>query len=566
MKRLNLICLLLPFIPIKGFCQDVKTGIVTYTDSTSAPANYHLRQTGKASDDYGTTTMLSRQGKFEVDCCDNFFLTEGVKRCLRMALDAWEEKINIDVPIKFMFTASENLNPDVEIKTTVTHYGYRNVSYPANLFSQIKEGGVSKLVDTINVNALVDWNTSWDNDNTQWGTGNLQTALQRHIAHILGFGTSVVKRAGGLGFAIQRTPSVFDNLISNGQTILGNLARYGTSAQINEYFKNDLFVSAANASYPLFSSSEGYIPYRSGCHFAQSENSIMNYPYGDRSILMTIDGKTLDVLAAIGWNVKPHDITISGTDVDAIGYGSIYKNHTFHAEDANGNIISDGRWTYQIYNKDSRSYVDKFTGQGEYFSVNATDEGSTFTDEFSCLQGRIVLTANTGKGDTQYTLPLSLNQRPHFINYEILNVQEVPNSDYYSFDLKISSIGATKGEIMVSSDFGTLNSYKINNPDEQTIHIEKALKFGHTYLYLDFYNSHGMTARKITLNEYPNLQSENKNGTTGISPTTEWDVFDVYTLQGIKIASRKSLSNLEKGTYIIKSTIQPWKSKKIFIK
>lgn len=566
MKRLNLICLLLPFIPIKGFCQDAKTGIVTYTDSTSAPAHYHLRQTGKASDDYGTTTLLSRQGKFKVDCCDNFFLTEGVKRCLRMALDAWEEKINIDVPIKFMFTASENLNPDVEIKTTVTHYMSERKSYASNLLAHIKKRELVNSVDTINVNALIDWNTSWDNDNTQWGTDNLQTALQRHIAHILGFGTSVVGRAGGLGFAIQRTPSVFDNLISNGQTILGNLARYGTSAQINEYFKNDLFVSTENASYPIFSSSEGYIPYRSGCHFAQSGNSIMNYPYGDRSILLPVDGKTLDVLAATGWNVKPHDITISGTDVDAIGYGSIYKNHTFHAEDANGNIISDGRWTYQIYNKDSRSYVDKLTGQGEYFSVNATDEGTAFTDEFSCLQGRIVLTANTGNGEKQYTLLLSLNQRPHFINYEILNVQETPASDYYSFDLKISSLGADNGSLSISDDYGIIADYTMDSDEEKVFHIGQALKPSKIFIDLNLENTYGTTNRFITLNEYPNLQSEHKNGTTGISPTIEWDVFDVYTLQGIKITSGKSLSNLKKGTYIIKSTIQPWENKKIFIK
>ena len=74
---------------------------------------------------------------------------------------------------------------------------------------------------TITINALINWNTSWSSDGTDWGIDNLQTALLRHIAHVLGFGTSVVQQEGELGFAIRQQASPFDNLVSDGQKNFG---------------------------------------------------------------------------------------------------------------------------------------------------------------------------------------------------------------------------------------------------------------------------------------------------------------------------------------------------------
>ena len=36
-----------------------------------------------------------------------------------MAMDVWEEQLNIKEPVRFKVTFNENMSPDVEIQTTV---------------------------------------------------------------------------------------------------------------------------------------------------------------------------------------------------------------------------------------------------------------------------------------------------------------------------------------------------------------------------------------------------------------------------------------------------------------
>lgn len=114
-----------------------------------------------------------------------------------MALDVWEDRLSIDVPVHIMLDAGEDIDPSLEIKTAVAYAGNGKNALPWSLFAQTNEK--DNIHGTITINALINWNTSWSSDGTDWGIDNLQTALLRHIAHVLGFGTSVVQQEGELG-------------------------------------------------------------------------------------------------------------------------------------------------------------------------------------------------------------------------------------------------------------------------------------------------------------------------------------------------------------------------------
>ena len=534
---------------VSAFCQNDTTGTVVYIDSTEL--NAETTKTDGNDNLPTDASLTSRQDKFRIRYVDNSFMTEGVKRCLRIALDAWEEKLNIRVPVKLNLIANEDLAPSVKIKTTVAYAAYGKGAMPTSLLVQIKGNEALETRNTIEINADVNWKTSWPSDGTQWGTDNLQTALLRHIAHALGFGTTVSEKDGELTYAIDGFASPFDNLVDNGVQPLGSLTLHGTPAQINDFFKGNLSVSTQTAVYRLFSSAEGYVPYRSGNYFSLPTDNILNYPYGDRSALLPINSETLDVMAAIGWDVNPHNIHIGGSGTDQLGYGSLYADHTFHAEDAAGNLVS-GTWTYQIYDNTTHTYIDKTGGQGATFTVSPNDEGTTYMDEFACLQGRMVFTAD---GRT-YTLPLTLDARPLFIGYSAANIQETAGSDYYSFDLTLSSRGATGGDVIVSSDYGTLATLPLNGDDEQTLHVANALKTGHTYLTVSLMNGYGTTVRYITISNQP----------TAIQDATRPDeLFDVYTLQGIPVGKNKRLSDIHNGAYIIKNATTH-ESRKVIVK
>ena len=269
MKCILSILSLLFFLSSTVLGQTEETYEVTYVDSVgynySAYAPQPLVETVVEGETY---ELRSRQGKILATVPVSPYMTIGVEHCLMMAMDVWEEQLNIKEPVRFKVTFNENMSPDVEIQTTVEYALDRNRnSAPLNLLNQV-EFQRKDEVTTIDINAYVYWNSSWANE-LEFGYDNLTTALTRHLAHILGFGTSIVQRSGGINFATPRSASLFDNLVvnANNQT-LGSLARRGSSEAIEAFLVQDLYLNLPGGKQRLYSNSQGFVLYRSGCYFS----------------------------------------------------------------------------------------------------------------------------------------------------------------------------------------------------------------------------------------------------------------------------------------------------------
>ena len=241
--KMYLSLLIVAFIALPVMAQDEETGEVVYVDSVNAftqMLRHPVVTRHIVNEDGANDTIWSREKKFFAVVKDPYgYKSEGILHCIRMAMDCWESKIEIAYPISITFMFNDQISPDAEIKTTVKYLmGTAGMSMPSSLYYQ----GRGKILQAgiIEINPYISWDSSWAYDQGPYGYDNMTTALQRHIAHVLGFGTSVAIRDGRLDFAIQRMASAFDNMVTDGTKTLGSMALRGSSEEIESFLKEDL--------------------------------------------------------------------------------------------------------------------------------------------------------------------------------------------------------------------------------------------------------------------------------------------------------------------------------------
>jgi hypothetical protein len=567
-KKLLGLLFLFSFLTVQNtYSQNEDSRTVTYVDSVNEGTRFTVKSNRVQRLKADTMQLQSRLGKIKVKFVDDFFTAEGVQRCLRLALDLWEDKIEIKAPVNIYLNSIDDSNDKVEMKTIISYYTDKNVFLPTSLYIQDKNL-IHDFVDTITINSSIDWDYSWSDDVSTWGNNNLTTALIRHIAHILGFGSSVSIKNGLLQFPVQSHCSPFDNLISDGEKTLGDIALTATSSDIENFLKKDISITANGRNYRLFSSKNEYVPYRSGNYFTDIDNSPLNYPYKDLNSLLPIDYATLDVLSAVGWNVAGHDVLINGSDLNAAGVGNIYVPHTFNASDYSGKSINSSSWKYQEFDYNTHSYVDIKSELGSSITISPQNN-KNHKDNYNFQQGRVICTVSESGLNKDYTFPVFLDSRPLFLNFSLYNINDIPGTNYCSFDVDISKLGNKKGELLVSSDYGSLCSFNLDESESSTFHVPNALKSGNLYLNITLENDYGTTTRTIDLGKYPNLMTS--DGINILTPEAdsvndnESDI-EIFDMQGVKISNAKKLSDLKSGLYIIRNIKRPWNTRKIMVK
>lgn len=538
--------------------QTEETYKVTYVDSVgnnySAYAPQPLVETVVEGETY---ELRSRQGNILATVPVSPYMTIGVEHCLMMAMDVWEEQLNIKEPVRFKVTFNENMSPDVEIQTTVEYALDRNRNCaPLNLLNQI-EFQRKDEVTTIDINAYVYWNSSWANE-LEFGYDNLTTALTRHLAHILGFGTSIVQSGTGINFANPNTASLFDNLIVNADNLsLGSLAGFGSSEAIEAFLVQDLYLNLPGGKQRLYSNSQGFVLYRSGCYFSLEKDNLMNYPYQDKTKLLPINPETLDALSAIGWEVKPHELSLDGSSLDTYGYGSVYQGHIFKASGQDGTPIINARWKYQLYNNHSGAYVDQTQGTGGSFTIPSILKGNEYLDKYQCQQGRVVCEANDG---ASVSYPVFLDAHPLVLGYQIANVQDAENLYYFSFDIILSYVGSDNGVLTVCNEGGAAMLFDIKGSGQTTIHVPNAFKYSQLWIDVSLDNNYGSGTKRFYYDYDSNLSKRE----IGIDFPDVQENVEIFTLHGVRLYGISSMDELPRGIYIIRKN-DKLKGSKIYV-
>ena len=485
---------ILSFLLLFPFCcyaQDVdSTFSVTYVESARAslPTSLisNVQSTGIPID-----SLKSRQGKFIALIYDDYYLTEGIIRSVYQAMCLWEDCMSITNPIVFDLLFDEEMENQDEM-ITVVNYGkdmINRICIPQSLMSQRSLGG-SSSDGQITVNANIDWDASWGYE-SPYGIDRFTTAMLRHIAHLLGFGSSVGYRGDNLRF-LGVLPTAFDQMILDDEDNLLSL-----STNIGNFLSRDIYLQVGNNKYPLFSSGQGYISYRTANFFSIGEEAIMEYPYINVESLLCIDSIVLEVLEAIGWTITDDKKrVITGTNLDIDGYGSYYSIHTFgiHPDGATVN-----RWVLQLFDNNTHQYQDVEVGYGQSFCpVNYTITDS-YLDDFNCIQARIRCTLTDSEGTRTYNYPLFLELAPWLDSYEISNVVYHSTSNTYDLDFLIHQNGAALIRLYVGNDYSMSQSYLMPVSNPSTLHIANVPTAGNSYLDLTMENSYGTSFKYIPL-------------------------------------------------------------------
>lgn len=462
--------------------------VVCYSDHISQDVPRRqtlLKKESNAARNKGV--IKSRLGKFVVGYDDNSFMTDGVRHCLKLALDVWEDKINIKVPVSFYLSVSENMDPDIAISTRVTYSRKsEDTSLPDNLYSQEFPYGIP-VNDTIMVNAGIDWDSSWQYDDGYNGSVCLLSGFIRHIGHVLGFGSSLVERASGVGFAVNHTPSAFDRLIYNGEQSLADL-KDAEGKEFERFFANkDVRLKSDGFVYDMYDT-DGFILGVSGVYFSLGRDNILEYPIHDLSQRLPVNRETLNVLQATGWDVYRHDRYISCDSIDALGYGSLYKSYDFTLRDTVTGSSASADWEYQIYDKESGVYRTVSTYNGSIFHVEPSVIANSM-DEYGCLQARV-----TAKfSETEYHFPLTLETRPLIEDVSVSNITGTGDG-LYGLDIMIRQRGAEKGTVLVSDDSGSIHEYAFNGG---MIHVSGLVAGLNVYIDVSLENEYGSASRLV---------------------------------------------------------------------
>lgn len=498
-RRSRLLCCLLllvtPFQISDVLAQDWEEGFVVYTDGGHHVAcdrpNSEQSYEGKRAPRWGTVQSRFKKIKATYDD-DNYFISEGVVHCLQLAMDAWESKIDIREPIEFFVCISEDLEPDVTMSTKVGYVATSEMeALPDNLYRQ-KFPTQCEVHDTITINAMVDWSYSWAYDSFDDGTVNLTNGFMRHIAHVLGFGTSVVRHGDGLDFTLPQKPSPFDKLLTDGNRSLYSLRTGSQPSDFESFFSKPLRLQTSSFDYAVYHC-DGFVPDKSGNYFALGFDNIMEYSQSDEKALLSINTETLNVLQAIGWELLPQGVDIVCHQTNVLGYGSVYNVLDFVARGTSDQKPLNASWCYQIYNPSDATYRTVTSSTGTKFSVTPTIIESSL-DTFQCVQARVTCNVS-GK---EYTYPLSLETRPWVEKVEVVNYVDIGNG-LYKFDILLSQIGATGGTIVVSDGVGLSKLYNLT---DQLIDIGPMVKGYKVYIKIRVGNKFGTTGHIVQAEPY----------------------------------------------------------------
>lgn len=432
----------------------------------------------------GDTVIKSRKEKFIAYFDKKQFVSDGMLCCLKLAMNAWEDKLDIRTPVRFFFCVSDKLGSDVAVSTKVAYSKISNAQSVAdNLYAQTRPA--ISVNDSIIINSNIDWKTM-AGDVFHNGSICLVNYLNRNIARILGFGCSLVKRNSNIGFSVMKTPSTFDNLLFDGDVYLNSL-KSASSRYLNAFFAKKISLKSNAFEYKMYNTGN-FIDNISGCFFSLGYDNILEYQMSSKSDVLPINNETLDVLEQVGWKVNRHEYEINCDKTDKLGYGSLFDTLNFSIKHRTSSDVISADWQYQVYDSSMKNYKTLLSRHGSSFNVAPSVYGKSL-DIYHCVQSRVVAIVN----GVEYYFPLTLDAAPQINDVRISGIKKI-DSNRYQFNLDIDQKGATGGYVTVNDETGSMHQYEYTG---KQISISGLYVGMNVYLRILLSNDYAVSTRDI---------------------------------------------------------------------
>lgn len=499
-------------------------------------------------------------------------LPDSVRVCIEAAKDLWESRLGNGAEVKLTFNYVD-MDDDNDIRIDVTYSKKVTPTIPQCLYRYLNKIPLSKTETAdafIDINKKKAWNCS-NNDDQINGSRNLTYAMLRSIAVALGFGSSVTQKDVRGSKCIVFSPSdgnhsLFDTFVFRSDGVkLSDIPNIGNrnNAALNEFVQpsgNSIYVLKEDDEHKMYAP-EVYDPFKSLVYLDNS-NSLMYYDMAIGDKILQIDGTTLELLNAIGWEMPIKDVEIFGKDIPSSGITSAYQVNTFTAQNNTGSQLSDIHWSLTLPLKDGGDEtVAQQDGELQFEIPAIENEGKYDLNINGDIYGIVNFTANSNGVEVADTYRVSLEVKPQIKKVNIIRKESNAPYDNYNVYYTVEFYGAKEVQIkMRESGRPILRSQFASGPFLAHVVTKNITTFYKAWLEISASNKYGMDECVVELPPFAGEEVPSYLGTTKIEDRNDCinydicriDVYDITTGAKIKtVSALGQLENLKNGIYTI---------------
>lgn len=484
-------------------------------------------------------------------------IPDSMRICIDVAVSNWQNYLDNDVEI-VLNLEYEDIGGDYDIGTEVLYWTdmANQTIYPQCLAKYLGLYiDMGKVDGIIHINKNTTWDCGYSNVVTP-GTNNLTYAIFRSIAHVLGFGSSVRDRGGSRGITFESTYgySVFDKLVF---TPTKRLDEVPNTKRENQELKNfclsnsgTVYALKSDTEYQLYAPSTGFEPYRSLQYF-KNKNSLMSYDLQSGEKYLRIDNRTLEVLHAIGWNIREElNLKIISEGISDNGIASAYDAYNFVIENYSGYSIDQPQWTYTLPLKDGGEEIVANSNSATFtipvvkdlnkYKINVDGDISGLITFRCVIDGKEVITL--------YNITLEL--KPQIISYSEIKKKINDTNTAYSIDFTVHYRGKDYLSVGVREEYSSiLKMETIKEPYVAHVHRSSINIDDYAWVVIRVENQYGKDEVIITLENLINSSKVDHKliGSTHIPREfTNASYVKVFTKEGKYIMQTNRIEDLDK--------------------
>lgn len=468
-------------------------------------------------------------------------MPDSLQTCIKVAADVWNNYLHNEDTLKLQIFYDNTSTADIKI--SVCYYQYGEMAIPQSLSRERYNINDNYPFDAIiHINKQSDWASGLRNISKT--SKNLTYALMRAIGTSLGIGSSIEKDKHNGSFSFTyAVPTVFDKLIfsQSGNRLSdidnSNSQELSIFTQSNSGF---LYVYKQSDDYKLYAPST--FDTNKSLKYLINDKSLMHYDIPADTVDLVVDDVTIDLLNAIGWNIKQkQDIEIIGEGIDDTGIASAYQTYRFYLNPNNMNITNH-EWTYELPLNNGEYEIVARGNNADFHIPAITDENKYRHTLEGDISGIIRFKGTAGNNTVTGIYNLTLELKPHIIKAEIISItpSELSIGDYdILVGVEYEGSHYLYG-LVAEEDHGVAQSFFSDTPYYTNMNMTNVWLDDRVWIELTARNKYGSDVAHIEIpaDIYP-------SNITGATPTGN-NIINIYDINGMFLGKAFSIQDVKK--------------------
>lgn len=444
----------------------------------------------------------SHRGKIVYDFVDAN-MPDSLKLCMKIAAELWGCYLSNEDSL-YLKVCYDNNNVEGQNAADISLSVYyiadsTTIFYPSCLLR--KKNGLetpSRPDAIIHINNTTDWHLGIGRIGSN--SKNLTYALMRAIGTTLGFGSSVKTNKNSKLKFYCKQPTVFDNIVfSVDGEKLGNVK----NDELEDFIKSNsgkLYAYKQSEAYKLYTPEQ--FDENLSLKYLTNQESLMFYDLPKDTVDLIVDDVTMDILNAIGWEIKSvGNVVIACDDIDATGIASAYKIYTFYLK-ANRYKISEYDWMYRLPLKNGGYEIVAYSKEKEFTIPSIDNESKYLHTMEGDIAGEIVFEGRTTDGNLlTNTYNLTIELKPHILNVTFLSITPNESNEYFcDVAMNVQYEGChSVHTTLVEEGFSTIRTGTSTIPYTANFYFKNVNFYDASWVEINVSNEYGTESKIFTI-------------------------------------------------------------------